>query len=168
MATNPTHKLTVVVQAPEATVAGKTAKYSYKVKNIGTTPFDGTVQIMLSWSQLNQNVYQPLNIQNLAPNSGVVIPYSQAPLMSGFTWFTVVGAVATKGGIVEIFNEGGNKLYPFPVYGNQPLIQPLYAMRSKSPEEKELRNAFYVAVASLAVIAVFQVIDWLFRFNFHV
>ncbi len=167
MTANATYKLEVVVQAPKEAVVGKTAKYAYKVKNLGSATFDGFIQIMLSWSQLNQNVYQPLNIQNLAPKSEATIPYSQAPLMSGYTWFTVVGAVATKGGQVEVLNEGGNKLYPFPIYGNQPLIQPLFAMRSKSPEEKELRNAFFVAVASLAVIAIFQVIDWLIRFTLH-
>src|SRR5208283_5516731 len=103
MAINTKHRLSVRVQAPNETVVGKTAHYSYIVRNIGNSPFTGTIQIMLSWSQLNQNVYQPLNINNLAPNSEMTIPYSQAPLMSGYTWFTIVGATSNNGS-VEVVN----------------------------------------------------------------
>jgi hypothetical protein len=168
MAANQIHKIMVKVQAPETTTVGKTANYKYKVKNRGITVFDGTIQIMLSWSQLNQNVYQPLNVINLAPNAEVEIPYSQAPLMSGYTWFTVVNAISTNGGSVQIVNEGNNILFPFPLLGTQQLIQPLYAMLAKSGEERELRNAFFVAGASLVIIAVFQIADWVIRFTFHI
>lgn len=121
---------------------------------------------MLSWSQLNQNVYQPLNIQNLAPNAEVKIPYSQAPLTPGYTWFTVVGAVATPSGTVEVYNESGiTQLFPFVQIGNQQLVQPLYAMPARSREERELRRALLVAVASLVVIAVFQVVNWVIAYT---
>jgi hypothetical protein len=60
---------------------------------------------------------------------------------------------------VQIVNEGNNILFPFPLLGTQQLIQPLYAMLAKSGEERELRNAFFVVVASLVIIAVFQIAD---------
>jgi hypothetical protein len=169
MATVTTHRLSVKVKAPKDAIEGEETKYSYLVKNIGSTTFDGTIQIMLSWNAYSQNVYQPLNIQNLAPNTVTSIKYSQAPLMSGYTWFTVVGALATNGNPVEVFNEAGNnRLFPFQQVGNQQLIQPLYAMRAKSNEEKFTQNALIVAAISLAVVAVFQVLDWAFRFFFHI
>ena len=168
MASATTHALNVGVKAPKVAVEGKNTKFTYVVKNIGSTVFDGTIQIMLSWNAYNQNVYQPLNIRNLAPNSEISLEYSQAPLMSGYTWFTVVGALATNGNPVEVFNEGGNnRLFPFQQIGNQPLIQPLYAMRAKSNEERISQNALIVAAVSLAVVAVFQVIDWALRLFYH-
>ena len=137
MASATIHRLSLKVQTPKIATEGENTKFYYKVKNIGSTTFDGTIQIMLSWNAYNQNVYQPLNIQNLAPNLETSIEYSQAPLMSGYTWFTVVGALATNGNPVEVFNEGGNnRLFPFPQVGNQQLIKPLHAMRAKSNEEK--------------------------------
>jgi hypothetical protein len=163
-----THKLKISVEAPKAATEGVTAKYHYKVANIGVTTFNGTIQIMLSWNGVTQNVYQPLIIQNLQPSSEIKIECTQAPLVSGYTWFTITGAVALDGNPVEIYNEGGNILFPFPMIGNQQLVQPLYAMRARSNEEVFSKNALVVAAVSLAVVAAFQVMDWVIRFFFYV
>jgi len=162
-----THRLSVRVQAPKIATEGENTKYYYIVKNVGSTTFDGFIQAMLSWSAMNQNVYQPLNISNLTPGSETSIEYSQAPLMSGYTWFTIVGASATNGAPVEVLNEGGTQLFPFPQVGNQQLVQPLYAMRARSNEEKLSKYALWVAAISLAIVAVFQVVDWALMF-FHI
>jgi hypothetical protein len=160
-----THRIKITVKAPAKTVKGVTANYYYLVRNVGTSTFSGTIQIMLSWDNLTHNVYQPLNVTNLAPNSEVRIDYSQAPLNSGYTWFVIAGATVTN---IEILNDGNNIIFPYGQIGNQQFVQPLYAMPARSPEEKELRNALTVAVASLAVIAIFQIIDWAVRFFYHV
>jgi hypothetical protein len=162
------HELSVRVQAPKMATEGETTKYHYIVKNTGSTTFNGIIQMKLSWSSENQNVYQPLNINNLLSGSEISIEYSQAPLMSGYTWFAVVGASANDGAPVIVRNEGGNQVFPFVQVGNQSFVQALYGMRARSNEEKFSKYALLVAAISLAIVAVFQVADWALRFFVHI
>jgi hypothetical protein len=173
--TQPTpHKLSLAVITPKVATEAVTFKIRYKVKNIGNTIFPGgNVTVEISWASLDQKVYQPIIINDpLAPNAEIEENrYSQAPLMAGYTWFHVFQAIANDGSSVEIYNTGGARIWPYQQIASGPpvqfLKQPAHAVHARTREETISKWALVVAAVSLAVLAAFQIIDWILKYYLH-
>lgn len=109
------HRLSLSVKTPKTANEGKTFSISYRVRNIGSTSFPGGIIVVeLSWESLPERVYQSIPIASpLAPDEETAPKdNSQEPLMTGFTWFYVAGASASDGRPVEVFKNGGTRLWP--------------------------------------------------------
>lgn len=172
-------RLQLTVTTPEVVTEGEAFSIRYRVRNIGTAVFlGGVVNVEISWPSLPPRVYQPIIINRpLPPNDEFEENrYSQAPLVAGYTWFHVHNAVDSKGANVEVFNAGGTQLYPPRQLNVSPtavtyFMQPAHAVRARTHEEIYTRRsliytkwAMWVAVGSLAAVAVIQIIDWMIRF----
>lgn len=171
----PQYKLSVSVITPKVVTEGVNFNIVYKVKNIGDTSFPGgQVIVAISWASLDEIVNQPIEItKQLLPNEEMEEKkYSQAPLMSGYTWFHVAFAKASDNNPVVVFNTGGTQMWPYVQVASgttiQYLKQPLAAVRARTQEEVLSQRALYVAAGSLAILVVFQIIDWILRIVWHI
>lgn len=166
------HRLSVDVVTPKVVVEGVNFNIVYKVKNISTVTFPGgNVVPQLTWSSLEEWVNQPIVIDRaLRPNEEFIeTRYSQEPLMSGYTWFHIVGADATDGNAVTVLNVGGAQMWPYlQAAPGQFFKQPLHAVRARTHEEILSQRALWIAVGSLVVLVAFQIIDWVLRIRYHV
>ena len=164
-------KLSLSISTPKILTEGETFDIVYKAKNIGNTPFPGgKVIVELSWSSLNEKVYQEISIDKPLPTNGETEPKknSQAPLTPGYTWFYVANASASDGKAVEVYKNGGILLWPYKQVslGESTVYfrQPLHAVRARTHEEISQQRVLWIAAGSLVLLVVFQIIDWLIRF----
>jgi hypothetical protein len=166
------YKLSLSVVTPKVVIEGVNFNIAYKVKNISNIAFpSGRVTVQISWSSLDQWVNQPIEIEkSLQPNEEFIeTRYSQEPLMSGYTWFHVVGADASDGNAVIVNNLGGAQMWPYlQIASGQFFKQPLHAVRARTHEEIFNQQALMVAVGSLVVLVAFQIVDWVLRIYYHV
>jgi len=165
---SPPYQLSLTVTTPKVVIEGVNFKIGYKVKNIGTTVFPGGhLTVEISWASLDQRVYQSIVINNpLSPDSEIEENnYSQAPLMAGYTWFNVIEAAASNGNTVEVYNAGRARVWPYRQIGPGTFIkQPVFAVRARTKEEIYSQWALWVAAGSLAVVAAFQIADWILKY----
>jgi hypothetical protein len=172
-------RLQLTITTPEVVTEGETFNIGYRVKNIGNTVFPGgVVNVELSWPSLEPRVYQPIVINRpLAPNDEFEENrYGQTPLVAGYTWFHVHQAVDSNGANIEIFNASGAQIYPpqqLSVSSSTVTYfrQPAHAVRARTHEEIYTKRsliytrwAMWIAVGSLAAVALIQIVDWMIRF----
>lgn len=164
------HRLSLNITTPRVVTEGETFDIVYRAKNIGNTTFPGgRIVVELSWSSLNEKVYQVINIdKQLEPNwETEPIKRSQAPLTPGYTWFYVQDASSSDGVGLEVFKNDETQLWPqrqIPL--GQSVVQfrqPLHAVRARTHEGISQQRALWVAAGSLALLVVFQIIDWIDR-----
>ena len=143
----PQYKLSVSVITPKVVTEGVNFNIVYKVKNIGDTSFPGgQVIVAISWASLDEIVNQPIEItKQLLPNEEMEEKkYSQAPLMSGYTWFHVAFAKASDNNPVVVFNTGGTQMWPYVQVASgttiQYLKQPLAAVRARTQRGSEPKS----------------------------
>jgi hypothetical protein len=134
-------------------------------------PAGGRVTVEISWAGVEAKVYQPIvvNRQLNVEDELVEDKYSQAPLVSGYTWFHVYEAVDSSGASVDVLNPTDAQLFPYQKLQVSPssityFRQPAHAVRAKTHEEKYALWGLLGAAGSLATVAVFQIIDWALRF----
>jgi len=88
-----------------------------------------------------------ISIDHPLPPNGETEPKknSQAPLIAGYTWFYVANASASDGGPVEVYKNGGTRLWPYMQVSLGELTvqfrQPLHAVRARTHEEISQQNA---------------------------
>lgn len=159
------HKLNIRAVTPKLSTEGEEFTVTYVVRNVGSTVFPGgNIQIQLTWPSLpNTVVTDPIAINSSLSSGSEFISYKQkhTPLVAGYTFFTVGNAAASDGKPVEVYLPDGRQLWPALVANANQLF---HAVRARTHEEISQRNAVWIAVISLAIIAAFQVLDWLFRF----
>lgn len=165
------YRLSLSIITPKVVTEGEGFDIVYKAKNIGNTTFPGgRIVVELSWSSLNEKVYQVININKPLPPNGETEPTrnSQAPLTPGYTWFYIADASASDGGALEVFKNGGTALWPHrQVTVGEDVVQfrqPLHAVRARTHEEISQQRALWVAAGSLALLVLFQIIDWLIKY----
>jgi hypothetical protein len=162
---SPKHKLSIrATTTPKIATEGEEFSVTYTVKNIGSVPFPGgNLIIQLTWPLSSKIVVNhPVAIAGpLSPSSEKTsTEQKETPLTAGYTMFFVANANANDGKPVEVYLPDGRRLWP-PLTPN--VARPFHAVRARTHEEISQRNAVWIAVISLAIIAVFQVLDWLFR-----
>jgi len=169
------HRLSLSIKTPKTAKEGEAFGISYKVRNIGDTPFPGgRIVVELSWSSLAEKVYQSIDITNpLAPNEETPPKKdSQEPLTTGFTWFYVAGASASDGNPVEVFKNGGTILWPHATViingNNVQFRQVLHAIRTRTTDQINQLNALIATTLSLIAVVALQVIDWILRYYLHI
>jgi hypothetical protein len=165
------YRLSLSISTPKVVTEGETFDIIYNMKNIGNTVFPGgRIVVELSWSSLNEKVYQTINIDKPLPLNGETGPIrnSQAPLTPGYTWFYVADAIASGGGALEVFKNGGTQLWPHrQITLGKSVVQfrqPLYAVRARTHDEISQWRALWVAAGSLALLVLFQIINWLIQY----
>jgi hypothetical protein len=168
-----TYRISLGISTPRVVTEGETFDIIYKVKNIGNTTFPGgRIAVELSWSSLNEKVYQVIKIGEQLPPNGETKPIShnQAPLTPGYTWFYVADASASDGKPVEVYKNSETPLWPHRQISlgemSVQFRQPLHAVRARTHEEISQQRALWVAAGSLALLVVIQIIDWLIRYYF--
>ena len=171
----PQYKLSVSVITPKVVTEGVNFNIVYKVKNIGDTSFPGgQVIVAISWASLDEIVNQPIEItKQLLPNEEMEEKkYSQAPLMSGYTWFHVAFAKASDNNPVVVFNTGGTQMWPYVQVASGTTIQyfkqPLAAVRARTQEEVLSQRALYVAAGSLAITSCVSNYRLKFQNSWHI
>ena len=165
------YRLSLSISTPKVVTEGETFDIMYKAKNIGNTAFPGgRIVVELSWSSLNEKVYQTINVDEQLPPNGETGPTrnSQAPLTPGYTWFYVADASASDGRALEVFKNGGTPLWPHrQVTLGESVVQfrqPLYAVRARTHDEISQGRALWVAAGSLALLVLFQIVNWLIQY----
>jgi len=168
-----TYRISLSIATPKVVIEGETFDIFYKAKNIGNTTFPrGRIVVEVSWSSLNEKVFQVISIDEPLPPNGETEPTrnSQAPLTPGYTWFYIADANASDGRAVEVYKNGETLLWPHrQISIGQPTVQfrqPLHAVRARTHEEISQQRALWVAAGSLALLVVIQIVDWLIRYYF--
>jgi hypothetical protein len=159
------HKLSIRAITPKLATEGEEFAVTYVVKNIGSTIFHGgNLLIQLTWPSIPGTIVtDPITIYSsiFSGSEFSSLEQKHTPLTAGYTFFTVNNATAIDGEPVEVFLPDGHRLWPTLLPNANQLF---HAVRARSHEEISQRNTVWIAIISLAIIAVFQVLDWLFRF----
>jgi hypothetical protein len=159
------HKLSIRAITPKLATEGEEFTVTYIVKNIGSTIFPGgNLLIQLTWPAIQGTIVtDPIAINTPLSLGSEFSSNKQkhTPLTAGYTFFTVINATATDGKPLEVCLPDGRQLWPTLVSNANQLF---HAVRARTHEEISQRKAVWIAIISLAIIAVFQILDWLFRF----
>lgn len=162
------YRLNLSISTPKVVTEGEAFEIGYKIKNIGTTSFPGgRVIVEITWSSLDEKVYQGIDIgERLDPGDETEpTKNSQAPLKSGYTWFYVANATASDGRDLQVCKDDGTQLWPYQQVqlGDSTVHfrQPLHAVRARTHEEISEHRALWIAAGALILLVLFQIVDWL-------
>lgn len=156
---------------PRVATEGEEFIVNYFAKNIGAKSFPGgTITVRVSWPSLGQNVIDTdvLEIDKpIAPNVELFCGSRKyTPMTSGYSLFNIIHATAYDQSPVSVYDSSGERCLP--PEGGERGIPVVYSVRAQTHEEISQRKAIWIAVGSLIVIAIFQVIDWALRFFYKV
>jgi hypothetical protein len=165
------HKLCIRAEhEPRVATEGEDVTVNYFIKNIGNSVFPGgTLTIQILWPSMGKALFieEPLEISKpIEPNSELRVEARKlTAYTAGYTVFFIVGAIAFDKAPVQVSMVGGNVCFPLSKTGSG---YSFHVIRAQTHEEISQRNALWIAVGSLVVVAIFQVIDWIFRFFYKV
>lgn len=154
---------------PKVATEAEKVTVSYFVKNIGENSFPGGELTIKNFSlAAGENTYVkeklPI-IKPIEPNSELLCGSSTLfPWASGYTMFNIVDATAVDKVPVQVYETNRNLCFPRTEDG----AYVFHSVRAQSHEEKTDRKALWIAVISLAIVAVFQVLDWAIRFFYKI
>jgi len=167
MSSQATYELSIRTVTPKTVVEGEPFKVTYHIRNIGKNVFPGgTISVSVSWANLGQNpfVIHHISIGALQPGGSFSHSVIETPLATGYTMFIPILApnqnfVQIPRGRILLYLEDGRPLTPSMLCG---------AVRAKSHEEINEFRAVRIALIALFLVVIFQAIDWILRYYYHI
>ena len=164
------HKLLIRGEnKPKLATEGKESKINFFVKNMGDITFPGGelniiyFPVVLSdKAQIRETIRITEKIESnmeIFVGSGGLIP-----IASGYTMYCIVGAIAKDNIPIHVWEKNNKQC--FPLQGRE--AQVFHSVRAQTHEEISQRQAVWIAVGSLVVVAIFQIADWIMRVFFGV
>jgi len=150
------YRLSISVQLPKIATEGEMFSFRYLIKNIGKNDFPGgEVVARMFWPIVGPNYFvnHPIDVEPLKLGDTYISQeFKDTPLVAGYTIFTHAPVIfkAKDGEMIELYLEDGKTLAK---------NRPIAGIRARSHEEISQKQAVWIAIISLSIVALFEVVS---------
>lgn len=161
MAQTEPYKLSIAAEFPKKVYESKPLSFRYRIKNLSAEIFPGSyITVEAFWPSLGKEqlvVTNTLEIKKLEPNEVTYINQEVTPATSGLMVFysPKMGYRVNDERSCFLYKENGDVLRKGELFA---------VVRAKSDEEISGSRNLGIAAASLIILIVIQIVDWLIRY----